>query len=99
MHSLKKALTRDDPKKYNQTKIEISSIKHNHKYKDIESFLPKVSTHLFRTRRGPGKPPSKTPSGGSSRDTLSMVRSRMPARCTGNCWMSMGSSMRRRLAV
>ena len=46
MFSLKKTLTRDDPKKYNKTKIEISSIKQpNNKYKDIESFLQKV-THL-----------------------------------------------------
>ena len=42
MHSLRKALARDDPKKYNKSKIELSSIKQPNKYKDIESFLNKV---------------------------------------------------------
>ena len=42
MNTLKKALTKDDPKKYTESKIEISSIRQSNKYKDIESMMLKV---------------------------------------------------------
>ena len=42
MHSLKKALTKDDPKKYKKSKIEISGFHPSQKYKNIDEMLNKV---------------------------------------------------------
>lgn len=51
MNTLKKALTKDDTRKYNKSKIEISSIKPSHKYKDIESIMMKVNESRCRKVR------------------------------------------------
>jgi hypothetical protein len=39
MNSLKKALARDDPKKYQKSKIEISSLKRASQWQDIDSLM------------------------------------------------------------
>ena len=51
MNNLKKALAKDDTRKYNKSKIEISSIKPSHKYKEIESIMLKVSFSQCRKAR------------------------------------------------
>jgi len=39
MNSLKKALTKDDPKKYQKSKIEISGLKRTTQWQDIDSLM------------------------------------------------------------
>ena len=50
MNSLKKALAKDDLKKYQKNKIEISGFKKSTQYRDIESILPKVNAEPFREK-------------------------------------------------
>jgi hypothetical protein len=51
MNSLKKALTRDDPKKYHKTKIEISELKKHQQSHDIEWMFLKVSSWGCRRQK------------------------------------------------
>jgi hypothetical protein len=51
MNSLKKALTKDDPKKYPKSKIEISGLKHTTQWQDIDSLIEKVAVYLVRRYR------------------------------------------------
>lgn len=48
MNNLKKALTRDDPKKYQKSKIEISGFKKNNQWDEVEWMMQKVTTHPHR---------------------------------------------------
>ena len=50
MYSLKKALTKDDTRKYNKSKIEISSFKQPTLHKNIEEMLLKVNHTLLRIK-------------------------------------------------
>lgn len=43
MNNLKKALTREDPKKYQKSKIEISAFKKNNQWDEVEWMMQKVA--------------------------------------------------------
>ena len=48
MNNLKKALTRDDPRKYQKSKIEISGFRKNNQWDEVEWMMQKVSIHPYR---------------------------------------------------